>query len=396
MTPRELLRARAGLIQLVLAERNLDGVLLNRVDNFAAATGGRRNYINIHSDLGANGLAITREGKVFYIGNNIERPRLEDEELGDIVDGFHDFLWTENTPAGCVREHFTGQWASDDGSLGENIHGALAMARTLLTPLELDRYRALGRLAAEAMEATLAQIAPGTTEADIAAIQVCEGQRRHCQVPVSLVAADDRIAKYRHPLPTLGPLCGDGASQGVRRYVMVVGCFQREGLIVSLTRFKQVAELPRQITDSFARICAVDAAVQEATLPGCTLGNVFTDLQAAYERQGFRENEWHNHHQGGLTGYAGRTAKGTPGSQVPCLDADFAARVSELTGAPVQFGCAFAWNPSAPGVKSEDTFLLHPDGRREIISATPSLPQVDLAALLGHPTDIRKSGIAPA
>jgi len=394
MTPRELLRARAGLIQLVLAERNLDGVLLNRVDNFAAATGGRRNYINIHSDLGANGLAVTRAGQVYYIGNNIERPRLEDEELGDIVDGFHNFLWTENTPAGCVRENFTGQWASDDGSLGDNIHGALAMARTLLTPVELDRYRALGRLAADAMEATLAQIKSGTSEADIAAIQVCEGQRRHCQVPVSLVAADDRIAKYRHPLPTLAPLCGGGESLAVRRYVMVVGCFQREGLIVSLTRFKQVDDLPPAITESFARICAVDASVQEATLPGCTLGNVFTDLQSAYERFGFRENEWHNHHQGGLTGYAGRTAKGMPGSQVPCLDISLPQRAAELLGESVSFGTAYAWNPSGPGVKSEDTFLLLPGGGTEIISATPALPQVNLAALLGRDTSVTKSFMA--
>lgn len=394
MTQKELFRTRVALVQTMLQERNLDGVLLNRVDNFAAATGGKRNYINVYSDAGANGIAITRDGKAFYIGNNIERPRLEDEELGGLADGFHDYLWTESTAAACVQDKFTGAWASDDGSLGNNVHGALAMARTLLTPLELERYRALGRIAAECMEATLAQIEPGTTEADIAAIQVCEGQRRHCHVPVSLVAADERIARYRHPLPTMAGLLGEGESRAVRQYVMVVGCFLREGLIVSLTRFKQVDALPEGIEERFARICAVDAAAQEATLPGCTLGNVFTDIRDAYVRMGFSENEWHNHHQGGATGYAGRTAKGTPGSQFPCLDAVTMQKVAEITGKEIPFGCAYAWNPSGPGVKSEDTFLLHSDARREIITATPALPTVDVASHLGHATDIVKSGIA--
>ena len=38
MTPPELFRVRIALVQAVLANQNLDGVLLNRVDNFAAAT----------------------------------------------------------------------------------------------------------------------------------------------------------------------------------------------------------------------------------------------------------------------------------------------------------------------------------------------------------------------
>jgi hypothetical protein len=61
---------------------------------------------------------------------------------------------------------------------------------------------------------------------------VIEGNKRHCHVPVFLVASDERIAQYRHPLPCSG--------KAVERYVMVVGCFQREGLVVSLTRMKKV------------------------------------------------------------------------------------------------------------------------------------------------------------
>jgi Xaa-Pro dipeptidase len=394
MTPKKLFRVRVALVQAMLQDHGLDGILLSRVDNFAAVTGGRRNYINAYTDIGANSLAVMKDGRAYYVGNNIERARIEDEELHDVDAGIDYFLWTESTPAQWVQDHLPGKWASDDGSLGQNLHGALALARTLLTDVELERYRRLGRLAAEAMTETLSQITMGTTEADIAAMLVSAGHKRHCHVPVFLVAADDRIAKYRHPLPTVEGLLGEGRSLPVQRYVMVVGCFLREGLVVSLTRFKQVEELPEGVAERFARVCAVDALAQEATRPGKNLAQVFAAIQQGYAAHGFGATEWHNHHQGGATGYAGRTAKGTPASNFPCLDGSLPIRVSEMVDEQVQFGCAFAWNPSGPGVKSEDTFLLLPDGTREIITTTPELPQVDLTRVLGRATEVVKSGIA--
>lgn len=395
MTTEQLFRARVALFQAYLRDSGHDGILLQRVDNFAAATGGLRNYINAYTDIGANALAITKHGEAWYVGNNIELPRLRDEELGSLAAGYKDFLWFESDPAKCVQQQFSGSWCSDTGALGPNVNGALAPMRTLLTPFELDRYRALGRMAAESMEQVLARIERGTSEADIAAALVAEGQRRHCHVPVFLVASDERIAKYRHPLPVVPPLLSDGVPhKTVDRYVMVVGCFLRDGLIVSLTRMKKVAELPEEIEERYRRICAVDALVQEATRPGRTLGEVFADLQAAYAAQGFDPNEWHHHHQGGLTGYAGRTAKGTPGSTVPCLDTAWGSKASEIFGESVSWETAFAWNPSGPGVKSEDTFLLATDGQREIISGTPALPVVDLSAALGRATEAVKSSMA--
>jgi len=64
-----------------------------------------------------------------------------------------------------------------------------------------------------------------------------------------------------------------------------------------------------------------------------------------------------------------------------------------LTGLDVAFGAAYAWNPSAVGVKSEDTFILMPDGSKAIVTATPGLPQVDLEAVLGRPVGVAKSAI---
>ena len=68
--------------------------------------------------------------------------------------------------------------------------------------------------------------------------------------------------------------------------------------------------------------------------------------------------------------------------------------LKEHFGLDIPFGSAFAWNPSGVGVKSEDTFLLLPDGTREIVSETSSLPQVHLDERIGRPVEAVKSGMA--
>jgi len=398
MTDQELFRVRIALVQVFLRDNGYDGILLSRVDNFAMATGGKRSYVGTFTDLGACSLFVTRDGAVYFVGNNIESPRVMDEELAGLGCESRDFLWFDGQAAARVRDEFTGTLVSDDGSLGENVNGRLAYFRALLTPFELEKYRELGRRAAEAMMATLGTIRAGQTEAEIAATLAAEGAKRQCFTPVVLIAADDRIARYRHPLPTTAPLLGRGPKPEtcVQRYVMVVGGFAKEGLVVSMTRFKRVADLPHSLQDAHARICGVDALMQEASEPGQTLGDVFAACQTAYPALGFASDEWHNHHQGGTTGYAGRTCKGAPGESFPILDTRWSRKVSEIVGESIEFGQAFAWNPSAPGVKSEDTFVLWPDGRKEIVSATPGLPSVDLARVLKRETRVVKSAMADA
>ncbi|MCC6697787.1 MAG: M24 family metallopeptidase [Candidatus Hydrogenedentes bacterium] len=397
MTEVELFRARIALLQAFLRENKYDGILLSRVDNFAMATGGKRNYVNFASDGGANSLFVTKDGKAYFVGNTIEEPRVMAEELGPLGCESQSFLWFADDAASTIEKNFSGTLVSDDGALGQNVNGAMDYIRALLTPAELDKYRKLGALAADAMTATVQSVRAGMAEADIASILIAEGAKRRCMVPVALIAADERIARFRHPLPTVGPLThGSLAERAVKGYVMIVGCFQREGLVASITRFRQVADIPANIHDAYKRVCGVDAIMQEASEPGKTLGDVFAACQKAYKDLGFPENEWHNHHQGGTTGYGARTAKGAPGERFPIVDTVWPKRVKEIAGIDVPFGHAFAWNPSGVGVKSEDTFILSADGKKEIVTSTPSLPQVDLGKVLGRSTSVVKTGITGA
>jgi antitoxin VapB len=395
MTDRDLFRVRIALVQAFLRDNQYDGVLLSRVDNFAMSTGGKRNYVYLMGDIGVCSLFVTAAGDVYYVGTNIEEARVMDEELAGLGCKSRPFLWFESSAAEAIRREFRGNFVSDDGSLGKNVHEGMAYIRSLLTPDELEKYRRLGKLAAEAMTAAVESVEPGMPEWDIAARLVAEGTNRGCLVPVSLIAADERIAKYRHPIPTEQPLLDrPNAARNVRGYVMIVGCFWKEGLVASITRFRQVGDVPPAIHDAYARVAGVDAIMQEASEPGKTLGDVFAACQQAYARMGFPATEWHNHHQGGTAGYAGRTCKATPGELFPILKKGWTECVKDISGISVEFGQAFAWNPSAAGVKSEDTFILTPDGRKEIVTSTPSLPRVDLEAVLGRETTVTKSGIA--
>ena len=395
------------LFQSFLLERDADGILLSNRSNFACLTVGGRNHVNTASDMGASSVLLTAKGEMYYVGNNIEQPRIVDEELAEFgLEGRSIFWYEAVDEALSAFSHL--RLVSDDGSAGENVHNYLDHVRSLLTEVEVEKYRALGGIAAQCITDVCAGIQPGMSEQEIHAQVVSAAVTKGVAAPVVLVAADDRIAKYRHPLPTETNLLDAPSGtqpKRVENYVMVVGCFEKEGLVVSLTRFKAVSDFDEEILDRYRRIACVDADIMAATKPGVTLGDVLEEAQRAYQRHGFIsksadpliEGEWQNHHQGGLTGYGARTIKAIPRDPTEILSPHYPGRLKEYFDVEASFAQAFAWNPSAPGVKSEDTFILLSDGRKETITKTPQFPQVDLAGseAEGDP-DVAKSGIMPA
>jgi hypothetical protein len=103
-------------------------------------------------------------------------------------------------------------------------------------------------------------------------------------------------------------------------------------------------------------VTRVDARAILESSPGTTLGDVLAGEIEQYEREGFPE-EWRLHHQGGLTGYAGREVFAVPGSPYVLKDNQ-----------------AVAWNPSITRVKSEDTVLIS-GGEPEILTRDPEWPE---------------------
>ncbi len=166
---------------------------------------------------------------------------------------------------------------------------------------------------------------------------------------VILVGGEERLPRYRHPMPR------DGAALGGR--AMLVLCARRYGLIANLTRFvyfREPTAEERRLTDAVGR---VEAAAFDATRTGSTLGAAYGAIAAAYAAEGFAGAD-RDHHQGGTCGYRTREEVATVTSTTEIYDRS-----------------AFAWNPSLPGAKIEDTVVVSGDGL-EILTSDPGWPVV--------------------
>jgi Xaa-Pro aminopeptidase len=85
-----------------------------------------------------------------------------------------------------------------------------------------------------------------------------------------------------------------------------------------------------------------------ASRPGVSLAELHDRCRDLYAEVGLPD-EWRRHHQGGLTGYRTRETIATP-----------------ATTTVLQPGHALAWNPSAPGVKAEETFVVREQGTTSV------------------------------
>lgn len=344
----------------LMTKHNLDALLLQRVSSFAWATCGAASYVNTAISFTGTVLLITPTQR-YLIANNIEAPRLEQEE--QLARQGWDFQIAHWHEASAIAELTRGLRVGTDlpHPTALDLSNDLARLRAQLTPEEGERFRALGRLTAEAMNIAARAVRPGLTEFEIAARLGAEVQARGAQPIVNLVATDERVFNFRHPLPT---------AKKLERYVMLVLGARRWGLTCSVTRLVHFGKLPVEIRNKADAVAQVDATFIAHTRPGKTLGEIFSAATMAYANTGFA-NEWHLHHQGGAAGYEPREYLGT-------------LQANDVVAA----GQVFAWNPSIRGTKSEDTILVGEDSN-EILTTISGWPTVTVPIdghLISRPT----------
>jgi antitoxin VapB len=318
--------------------------------------------------MGVATIFVTKDGKRICLANGIEAPRFRGEELVGTGIETIDFPWYDGEAARKrVSEVIAGRKVAADGETFGLPIPALPPGfdelRWSLTPAEVERYRDGARRAALAMEKACRELRPNNSEHDAAAILDFHIHKAGLNPLVTLVAADARIKNFRHPIPT---------EHAIREQVMLVTCAEFGGLISCLTRFVRFTPIPPEIKTKHQAVCNIDAAVNHATRPGRTLGEVFADLQRAYAANGYPD-EWKLHHQGGSCGYNPRDRIGTPGSPV---------RVFDNQG--------FAWNPSITGTKSEDTVIVNENGVEVLTAHSNDWPSV-IGRADGH--ELRRAGI---
>ena len=335
-------------INTFLDSHHLDALYLCQVSNFAWITAGLEPVVMLSSDRAEAGLLITPD-KSYVICNTVELPRLRDEDcLGEQGYEFYQTPWYHGMPE--FHDLVKGKkWASDWPMAGAiDLSGELARLRFQLTPAEVERYRWVGLHTAKALEIAARAVRPGMSEVQIAGLIATQAYDVGITPTLLLVGTDERIFRYRHPIPTL---------KSLERYAMLVICGRRWGLVASATRLVHFGSLPDELKQKQTACAFVDATFNVATVVGVKVSDIFKRASKAYSEVGFPD-EWMKHNQGGSAGYMSRDYEGTP---------DCDETVMEEQG--------FAWNPSITGVKSEDTMIVHSAGS-EFITVTGEWPSL--------------------
>ena len=113
------------------------------------------------------------------------------------------------------------------GSPAAFVESQIARLRVPLLAEEIERLRRLGRETGVVVGSAVRTLEPGMTENQVAAVVGSALVAHGIRPVVLLVGADDRIARYRHPVAT---------NRVWRARLLVACCAERDGLIVALSR----------------------------------------------------------------------------------------------------------------------------------------------------------------
>ena len=316
----------------------LDGIRFRGVDWFSWVTGGANPVVILTSETGIAEVFVTRES-AYVLTNHIEAQRLTEEEVSKDFEVI-DRPWTEGASAfdRFIFETVNPAVIASDRPLKteRSLPQKIEALKLVFAGHELDRYRALGRDAGLAMKAALSRAEPGMTELQLAGEGAKEMWAMGIHPTLTLVAGEARLLTRRHPFPT---------KEKLGRRAMMVFCARRGGLYANFTRFVYFRKPSSQEQKYHDDLMPIEAAVLNASKPGASLQDGFDALARAYEHSGYPD-ELKKHHQGGSTGYLSRE------------------RVAGISNTPlgandtIREGSTLAWNPSLPGAKMEDTFLV--------------------------------------
>ncbi len=308
-----------------MEERGFDRFFLYRPENFAWLTGGGDDTVVVGEGVGH--IEVSASGVRLHT-SRIEAVRLQEEEQVD----FAVAVYPWHSPPRIDRPN--------------DLDTDLTALRLVLSAEEQDRFRTLGRDTAQALGDAMRAARPEWTEARLAGEIANAVYSRGIQPIVLLAAGEERAFRYRHPVPKDKP---------VGRVAMGIVCGRRHGLVANVTRMRSWGY--PEIESRYARVLEVESQALTATVPGATVSNIIAAIANGYRTIG-APDAFEEHHQGGIAGYRPREILATPGDKTK-----------------LEVGMVVAWNPSLPGTKVEDTFLLTVHGL-ENLTYDPDWPML--------------------
>lgn len=329
------LPTKRARVMAVARAAGVAALVVRRADTLAWLLGGAD--VLVSRQGGPVVEAVVHEGGIEVVTNRIEAERMRAEELPRGV-AVQAVPWEDPSALGerslaLARERAAG------GTVGDDTGVSLDDARWPLLPVEVERLRVAGAETARALTDVAATLGPELSEHAAAGRLMGALRERGLHVPVVLVAGAGRLGHVRHPVPTHTPIGGAA---------LLVVCSEVHGLVSAASRMVRFGPEPGPIEERLQAVLRVEATMLAATRAGARIGDVIDAARAAYAEVGFAD-AWRDHHQGGPIAYRPREGLAVPGDPRPVLA-----------------GAAYAWNPSLPWAKTEDTFVLGDAGLENV------------------------------
>jgi antitoxin VapB len=326
----------------LMKAKGLDAFVLRRNPNLAWAIAGRV-HVPTTIDMACFDLVVTQDSAT-AITNVVEAPRLIAEELPSEV-AVKVVKWTEGRDSLLPTGAKVGcdQPGADRIDLGVEVE----MIRASLIESDLARFQEICVDAAVALGNAMKQVESSDREIDVAGLITHSLWQADLEIAFLGVAGQDRVHKFRHPLPT-DAVVGNRVSASI--------CAKRKGLIASITRIVAFGEVTDQMVSDYTSIYKVEAALLDATVVGAAFSDPINAAIAAYSINGFDGDEWSKHHQGGPTGF---------------LPRDWPA--NQTSSRLIAHNQPIAWNPTGKGWKAEDTIVATNSGVK-MLTVDPEWP----------------------
>lgn len=321
------------------------GVVLGRRDNYKWLTGGYDNAVVTNVEVGVAYLVVT-DKEILLVADSSDSLRMLEEQNPLQAKGVL-VPWYQTVEAYLIQMCREKNYVADthiDGTT--NIQEMLIDMRMGMDEATLDKYREVGQQCAKIVETIAAESNVGDEEISIAnkvkAACIVQGISPDCV----LVGSDERILKYRHPMPT---------KKLIRNSLMIVLGGEKYGLNVSITRMVCFGSIPEEMQERMEKTQYVFAQMQMQMRDNMTYQAYFKKIQEIYESIGYKD-EWRMHHQGGPTGYGCREFVVLP-------ECEKILKKNQV----------YAWNPTICGTKCEETTYFGTSGI-EILTRTEKWP----------------------
>ncbi|MCX7841992.1 MAG: M24 family metallopeptidase [Clostridia bacterium] len=335
-------------VRKYLEANNYDAMIIGRQDNFAWITDGGDNRVIISTEYGFGVIVVTKDKK-YLVAQVMDGSRIMEDELAGLDFEYVPLRWYEQSrEEKAVELVMGGRIISDMPIKGtEFLPREFFKLQYPLTQKEIEKLRWLGAKTEEIIAKVAAEVRPGMTEYEVAAMFLYEYGRYNIYQDVLLIGSDERISKYRHPNPS---------DKKIDKYVLLHPAVKKWGLHANVTRLVYFGDrVPAEISTKYDAVSTIEAAVISMCTTGTRFSDILDEQKRLYKELGFEE-EWRYHYQGGVTGYV-------VGDASLCLN-------PENVVLPNQ---AYDWFITITGVKVEELTIGN-GSSQEVVSVSGNWP----------------------